>query len=145
MTASAVEPEAIEFAPLPAEANFDTAFDADHKAHAQLQEKRKQRLVCKSAIRREPDATRFDVLKDQFERPFDHGALIQMHPTFELSAFPDVAGGFQLKPNGLARDVDLRQHSERHRQSGATPAHSTPAQDSGRKFDQRAKHLLPAT
>src|SRR5262249_38303335 len=83
MTAGAVEPEAIEFAPLPAEADFDTAFDADHKAHAQLLEKRKQRLVCKSAIRREPDATRVDVLKDQFERPFDHGALIQMHPAFE--------------------------------------------------------------
>jgi hypothetical protein len=28
MTAGAVEPEAIEFAPLTAEANFDTAFDA---------------------------------------------------------------------------------------------------------------------
>src|SRR5262245_20639216 len=83
MTAGAVEPEAIEFVPLPAEADFDTAFDADHKTHAQLLEKRKQRLVCKSAIGREPDATRFDVLKDQFERPFDHGALIQMHPAFE--------------------------------------------------------------
>src|SRR5262245_59640109 len=83
MTAGALEPEAIEFAPLPAEADFDTAFDADHKTHAQLLEKHKQRLVCKSAIGREPDATRFDVLKDQFERPFDHGALIQMHPTFE--------------------------------------------------------------
>src|SRR5262249_6856639 len=83
MTAGAVEPEAIEFAPLPAEADLDTAFDADHKAHAQLLEKGKQRLVCKSAIRREPDATRLDVLKDQFERLFDHGAFIQMHPAFE--------------------------------------------------------------
>src|SRR5215470_162437 len=83
MTAGAVEPEAVEFAPLPAEANFDTAFDADHKAHAQLLEKRKQRLVCESAIGREPDATRFNVLKDQLERPFDHGAFIEMHPAFE--------------------------------------------------------------
>src|SRR5262245_43453151 len=83
MTAGAVEPEAVEFAPLPAETDFDTAFDADHEAHAQLLEKRKQRLVGKSAIRREPDATRFDGLKDQFERPFDHGALIEMHPAFE--------------------------------------------------------------
>lgn len=83
MTAVAVEPKAIEFAPLPAEADFDTAFDADHKAHAQLLEKRKQWFVSKSAIRREPDATRFDVLKDQFERPFDHGAFIQMRPAFE--------------------------------------------------------------
>jgi hypothetical protein len=83
MTAGAVEPEAIEFAPLSPEADFDTAFDADHKAYAQLLKKRKQRLVCKSAIGREPDATRFDVLKDQCERLFDHGALIQMHPAFE--------------------------------------------------------------
>src|SRR5262245_51497861 len=83
MTGGAVEPEAVEFAPLPAEADFDTAFDADHEAHAQLLEKCKQRLVSKPAIRREPDPTRFDVLKDQFERPFDHGALIQMHPAFE--------------------------------------------------------------
>ena len=83
MAAGAVEPEAIEFAPLLVEADFDADFDADHKAHAQLLEERKQRLVCKSAICCEPDATRFDVLKDQFERPFDHGALIQMHPAFE--------------------------------------------------------------
>jgi len=83
MTTVAVEPKAIEFAPLPAEADFDTAFDADHKAHAQLLEKGKQRLVGKSAIGSQPDATRFDVLKDQFERPFDHGAFIQMHPAFE--------------------------------------------------------------
>src|SRR5262249_54283944 len=79
MTGGAVEPEAVEFAPLPAEADFD----ADHKAHAELLEKRKQRLIGESAIRSEPDATRFDVLKDQFERPFDHGALIEMHPAFE--------------------------------------------------------------
>lgn len=83
MTTVAVEPKAIEFAPLPAEADFDTAFDADHKAHAQLLEKRKQRLVSKSAIRREPDAARLDVLKDQFERSFDHGAFIKMRPAFE--------------------------------------------------------------
>src|SRR5262249_11929675 len=83
MTAGAVESKAIEFAPLPAEADFDTAFDADHKAHAQLLEKRKQRLVSKSAIRREPDAARFDGLKDQFERAFDDGAFIQMRPAFE--------------------------------------------------------------
>src|SRR5262249_49943650 len=83
MTAGAVEPEAIEFAPFPTEADFDTAFDTDHKAHAQLLEKREQRLVCESAIRREPDATRFDGLKDQFERAFDHGAFIEMRPAFE--------------------------------------------------------------
>src|SRR5262249_32676368 len=41
-------------------------------------------------------------------------------PAFELGAFPDVAGGFQLKPNGLARDFNLRQHGESHRQSGAS-------------------------
>src|SRR5262245_12859198 len=64
---------------------------------------------------------------------------------FELGAFPDVAGGFQLKPNGLARDFNLRQHGESHRQCGATPSNSTPAQDSWRKIDQRAKRLLPTT
>ena len=50
---------------------------------------------------------------------------------FELGAFPDVAGGFQLKSNGFARDFNLSQHGESHRQCGATPSHSTPAQDSG--------------
>src|SRR5262245_61919227 len=83
MSAGAVESKAIEFAPLPAEADFDTAFDTDHKAHAQLLEKREQRLVCESAIRREPDATRFDGLKDQFERAFDDGAFIQMRPALK--------------------------------------------------------------
>src|SRR5215813_992242 len=83
MATGALEPEAIEFAPLSAEADFDAALDPDHKAHAQLLEKRKQRLVSEPTIRREPDATRLDVLKDQFERSFDHGALIQMHSAFE--------------------------------------------------------------
>jgi hypothetical protein len=41
MTAGALESEMVEFVPLLAEANFDAAFDADHKPHAQLFEKRK--------------------------------------------------------------------------------------------------------
>src|SRR5215510_15218375 len=73
------------------------------------------------------------------------GALRVLITAFELGAFPGVAGGFQLKSNGLARDFNSRQHGESHGQSGATPANSKPAQDSWRKFDQRTKHPLPAT
>src|SRR5262249_1593177 len=83
MATGAVEAEAIEFAPLAAETDFDTAFDADHEANAEALEKRKQRLIGKAGIRREPDATRFDGLKDQFERAFDDGAFIEMRPALE--------------------------------------------------------------
>src|SRR5262249_27174000 len=83
MATGAVEAEAIEFAPLPAEVDFDTAFDADHEAHAESLEKRKQRLVRKAAIGCEPNPLGLDGLKDQLERPFDDGAFIEMRPALE--------------------------------------------------------------
>src|SRR5262249_8854231 len=83
MATGAVETEAIEFAPRRAEADLDTAFDADHEAHAELLEKRKQWLVGKSTIGCEPHPLGPDGLKDQLERPFDDSAFIEMHPALE--------------------------------------------------------------
>src|SRR5262249_40265032 len=83
MATGAVETEAIEFAPLAAEADLDTAFDEEHEAHAELLEKRKQRLVGKSTIGCEPHPLGLDGLKDQLERPFGDGAFIEMRPALE--------------------------------------------------------------
>src|SRR5262249_30323220 len=59
------------------------------------------------------------------------GALRIVITAFELGAFPDVAGGFQLKSNGLARAFNCRKPGESQSTGGAPPAHSTQAQDSG--------------
>ncbi len=83
VTAVAVEPAAVEFAPLPMPTDFDRAFDANDKPHAQLLEQRKQRFVGKSAISGQPDAPPLDGLKDQLEGPFDDGPFIPMHPALE--------------------------------------------------------------
>src|SRR5262249_59421189 len=100
MATGAVETEAIEFAPLPAEADLDTAFDANHEAHAESLEKRKQWLVGKSAIGREPHPLGLDGLKDQLERPFDDGAFIEMRPALERG----LVVGAPVDPDGPSAD-----------------------------------------
>src|SRR5262245_28674404 len=76
VTAVTTKPESIQFVLLLTPADFDTAFDADHEAHAQLLQGREQGVVGKSAIGRQPNATWFDILKDQFERAFDDCTFI---------------------------------------------------------------------
>ena len=73
----------VKLAPLSVAPDFDIAFDADDEVDLPFSEQRKQIVIRKAAIRRQPQASRLDVLKDQLESSLYDGQLVTPHPAFE--------------------------------------------------------------
>ena len=62
--------------------DLDAAFEADDEVDLQLRKERKQIIIGKSTLCREPNAMGLDLLKDQFESAFDDGQFVALHPPF---------------------------------------------------------------